>query len=132
MLTIFTSLLFFTNTIINYLLGYPIYATLFAILASVSAVHNHIKSHSTYCLDQLALITVVIYGGLVAIKKNSLGLYSNIQYFAIIALFLTCLCLYNIGKEYECFIFAKDPIEAANYHIFMHMCAIYGHYAIVF
>ena len=126
---IFSSLLFSTNVIGNFYLENYIYAIFFLLLFISSCIHHFSNTDESFIFDQIALYTVILYGGYYFINKKD---YNLIVYLIIILMFISCGILYFGGKTYEHFCFHPDKDCSDKYHILMHICASLGHHFIVF
>jgi hypothetical protein len=126
---IFSSLLFSTNFIGNFYLENYIYGIFFLLLFISSCIHHFSNTDESFIFDQIALYTVILYGGYYFINKKD---YNLIVYLIIILMFISCGILYFGGKTYEHFCFHPDKDCSDKYHVLMHICASLGHHFIVF
>jgi hypothetical protein len=128
--TFYSSLLFLTNVTVNYYLQYYLYSFLFFLLTLTSLIHHSNNTYSTYILDQISIISVVLYGLFVFCKKINKKKYLNL--FLILILFLSTIYLYHYGYNIEYYCFSKDKNIADLYHVLMHFISSIGHHLIVF
>jgi hypothetical protein len=128
-ITFYSSVIFATNSIIAYLQGYIVYASLFACLTVSSLLHHYNPSIVTEIFDKLVICSIVLWGAYVLWKKYT---PEKIAYSAVIVLtFLACVYLYTYGWFSEQYVFDPDQTLSRQYHVLMHLIGSIGHHCIV-
>ncbi len=121
-----SSLFFLTNAFHALMIGEYLYGILFILLTMSSFVYHLKPTQDKQIIDKIFVYMVVAYGGY--------KLYKNFIYqntFLIIALFLSTVVLYHIGKETNTMCFHPDETIQQYYHVFMHFLASLGHHLII-
>jgi hypothetical protein len=135
---IYSSFLFATNVLTGVYFGQYLYAFLFLLLTLSSIIHHSSKTQLTRNLDQIALYTVISYGGYkfykhckITSNPFDLDLKTMTKYTLIIITFLSCVFLYFFGYFTNNYIFHPEYITGQLYHVLMHFCATIGHHLII-
>jgi len=128
-ITIFTSLLFFINTILAYLNKYYVYAGLFGFLTITSLLFRLYTSNYTYFIDKIAVNLVIAYGAYVLYQN--INTISKTYLAAIVSTFVATILLYYYGYKKECFCYDKDNCIAENYMALLHIFSAIGHSMII-
>jgi hypothetical protein len=133
---IYSSFLFATNVLTGVYFGQYLYAFLFLLLTLSSIIHHSSKMQLTRNLDQIALYTVISYGGYkfykhYLINSFDLDLKTITKYAIIIITFLLCIFLYFFGYFTSNYVFHPEYITSQLYHVLMHFCATIGHHIII-
>jgi len=154
----YSSFLFLINTTICWYYGYFIYASLFFALFVTSIIVHSYTNIYTILIDKISIISVVLYGGYVFLKKirepgdiercvgrqsEASGVYSEVcpthgdhieklvHGVLIVYTFIVTLYLYYIGFLYNSYCFCENPIVANMWHSFLHLVSCIGHGMIV-
>jgi hypothetical protein len=127
----FSSFIFLTNVINNYIHNDLTYAILFIFLFITSIIFHYSKTIYSNIFDKLSIIMVVFYGGFVFYNKIKTPTEITwLHYVPIICFYLTIyLFLYGYLTDSYCFV---NNCELANmYHSLLHIASSIGHHAIV-
>jgi len=126
-----SSLFFITNSIHALYNQTYIYALVFAFLTVTSLIRHSIQNLTTYIIDRIAILCVVVCGGYILYKKSKIILNKKL-FFEIIIIciiiiaFFTTIFLY----KYQCF---HHNVNIANlYHSLLHLVGSTGHHLIMF
>lgn len=128
---LFSSFIFLTNVLNNYIHNEFEYAFIFFCLFITSIIFHYSKTFYSHIIDKLSIIIVVLYGGYVYYKKITTSTEINwARYVPILCFFLTIyLFLYGYLTDSYCF---NNDCETANiYHSLLHVVSSVGHHAIV-
>jgi len=129
----FSSFVFLSNVINNFLHGDCIYGGIFLMLFFTSILHHYYCESWTNILDKFSIIAVIIYGGSLYYKKTNLRIGDTdlmINYVPIVCFYLTVF-LYLYGDITDQYCFDKTGEIANNYHALLHIISSIGHHAIV-
>jgi hypothetical protein len=127
---IFSSLLFITNTITAIYKNYFIYSYLFLFLTITSLTYHSTYNFYTKCIDQFAVLLIVLYGGFMMYnKKNTDNFFICIT---ILTFFIFCAFLYVYGYFTKKYCFTPDYNVSEKYHFILHMISMIGHHFIIF
>lgn len=128
-ITIFTSLLFITNSILAYINKHYVYAGLFALLTITSFLFKFKTNNYTFIIDKIAIILVIFYGSYVLYQN--INTISKTYLTAIVSTFVATILLYYYGYKKSCFCFDKDNCISENYHALLHIIGSIGHSMII-
>ena len=140
---IYSSFLFATNVLSGVYFGQYLYAFLFSLLTLSSIIHHSSKTQLTRNIDQIALYTVISYGGYkfyehyktisatTTATGNPFDLTTITKYALIIITFLSCGFLYFFGYFTNNYVFHPEYITGQLYHVLMHLCGTIGHHLII-
>jgi len=137
-----SSHIFATNVVANILAGEYIYAICFACLATTSMLyhsysstyvgmtHDQIRNRiwGLYVIDQIALFSVVLVGGVFVISKSKWNLLSAV----VISTFLLVLYLYYYGYLTNQYCYDPNIQLAYRWHSMVHYISSIGHHLILF
>jgi len=131
--TVYSSFLFFINSLVAFLYKFYLYSALFFMLASTSlVVHSTDNIYANY-LDKIAVYSIVFYGGylfftkLMKIKNQTEYIVSTL----IVTTFLYVVYLYHYGYSCNKYCFCDDKSVANLYHSLMHVVGSIGHLLII-
>lgn len=125
---VWSSLLFITNAINAFYNGHKVYSILFALLTITSVINHMDTTPIKQMADKACVYMIVLNGAYIFFQKN----YEPIIIGAIIALFISTIILYNIGKITCTMCFHPEDAIKHNYHVLMHFLASLGHHLIIF
>lgn len=140
-LLVYSSLIFLTNVVHNYIKKYYFYSMAFLALVVTSLIiHSHNRTSDNYIylniIDKLAISIIVLYGGYIYASKLSDKTkdYQSIQTLTTIILipttFLSVIYLYIYGFCMGIYCFDKDETVSNNFHAMLHIISSFGHHLI--
>ena len=128
---IFSSFIFLTNIINNYLYNELVYAFIFFCLFVTSIIFHYTNTFHSNIFDKFSILMVVCYGGLVYYKKVKTTTEINwLHYVPLLCFFLT-IYLFLYGYLTDSYCFCSDCKIANLYHSLLHIISSVGHHAIV-
>jgi hypothetical protein len=127
----FSSFIFLTNVINNYLKNEFTYAMIFFCLFTTSIIFHYSKTFYSNLFDKLSIMMVVCYGGFVYYKK--MINVTEMNWIHYVPLFCFCLTIYLYGYGYltDSYCFVNDCELGNIYHSLLHITSSVGHHAIV-
>ena len=131
-----SSCIFIINTILGIYCNYIIYSLLFFCLFITSIIHHTYKTDFTYIIDQVSVLYVVLYGGLLFYQKlfyinNTISFKYISMAILIIVSFLLVNYIYYYGYYSQKYSFDIDTHLASKYHALMHYISSFGHILIM-
>ena len=132
-INVYSACLFLINIIAGYKYKYNLYTILFTLLWITSVIYHSNPNNYTYYIDQVAVFSVVFYGGYI-FCKNCIWttILDKFICICIIATFLGTIFLYHYGKKTNTL--CKDPCKKTGqlYHALLHGLTSIGHLMIMF
>jgi len=129
LICVFTSCLFFTNSISAFCYNKYYLSYFYTQLACSSVLYHYYKTPSLFYFDKLSIICIVSYGGYIMYNQ---WITTKMNYF-IFTFIHTCLflimLLYYYGYLYNTFCF--HPLYGNYYHAMVHLLSSIGHHSIL-
>jgi hypothetical protein len=128
----FSSFVFITNIINNYLHNDYFYSGLFAILFFTSLLHHYYCVFETNIIDKISILGIILYGGNLYYKKIlSDTNNSNVLWHVPLLCFWATIILYLYGDMTDQYCFDKTSETANKYHALLHCISSIGHNVII-
>lgn len=129
-LLFFSSFIFLTNVVANYVKTYYVYSALFVFLIVTSLIFHSNNNIYTNILDKIAIFCIFIYGSYVL--YNNLNMDKLYQIILIILTFISCIFLFFYGFCCNQYCYNSDKVISDYYHCMLHFIGSFGHHLITF
>jgi len=131
---IFSSFFFLITAILAFYKKYYVYGFLFLLLLTTSLNIRFYNNTYSHILDQVTIISIVIYGAFLFYKKCSSKPLNNriiiLQFLVLLAFFIT-IYLYYYGYYTNEYCFHENKNIGNLYHSLLHIISSYGHNIII-
>ena len=130
LICVFTSCLFFTNSISAFLYNKLALSYCYTQLAISSVLYHYYKTSALFYFDKFTIICIVNYGGYIMYYK---WFIKRKNHYKILLFIHTCVFLitylYYYGYLYNMYCF--HPLYGNYYHAMVHILSSIGHHAIL-